>query len=595
MAFAFPEGDYSRVIKLLEVHIIAELSALAFGMQRAGRRQRVDERQALSLITRDDARSVIEAGLRLNLLREHANPGGAGVEIAFAHQWLQAYFAALALAQQPNPELNRSAWRADAIVPNVADILQMLPKDERLPELPPTGWEETTLLAAEMSQDPERFVRDLQDANLPLAGRCAALPGVQLSATTRDALRWALVHRSRDPQADLRARIAAGLALGPLGDPRFKELQGAHGRCLLPPMIKVPADTHRLGDNTSGYSDENEIDVTLPAFEIGQFPVTNAEYRCFIEAGGYDDERWWETSAAKAWRNGTGSAMGRRDGWRQYPSKVPTFNHAEFQKWIDNRQGDLAALEFWRELPVMSEEELAEFTSNNFLDAVQMKQPGEWQDVAFNAAMQPVVGVCWHEARAYCAWLSAAGENCYRLPHEHEWEAAVRVGKGVHQRKKPGVQGGFSAQHANIQATRVERTTPVGVFPAGDAANGLVDAVGNVYEWTLSMHIARSATDLQTTTLDSGGMRVVRGGAWNSGPGAARAAFRVRIDPDGRSNHFGFRVVCAPSLLVMDDVALSSDLAYPDLSSSTAPRNEAVAVAPSSDPEDPDLWGALPS
>ena len=37
-------------------------------------------------------------------------------------------------------------------------------------------------------------------------------------------------------------------------------------------------------------------EVEVQAFEIGRYPVTNAEWRCFMEAGGYEEERWWKTA-----------------------------------------------------------------------------------------------------------------------------------------------------------------------------------------------------------------------------------------------------------------------------------------------------------
>ena len=50
--------------------------------------------------------------------------------------------------------------------------------------------------------------------------------------------------------------------------------------------------------------------MNLAAFAIGKFPVTNAEWRCFMEAGGYEEERWWETDAGQELAAGQGD--GRR-------------------------------------------------------------------------------------------------------------------------------------------------------------------------------------------------------------------------------------------------------------------------------------------
>ena len=45
-------------------------------------------------------------------------------------------------------------------------------------------------------------------------------------------------------------------------------------------------------------------ELAIARFRIGQFAVTNAEWACFIAAGGYDDERWWDTADAMRWRRG---------------------------------------------------------------------------------------------------------------------------------------------------------------------------------------------------------------------------------------------------------------------------------------------------
>jgi hypothetical protein len=58
--------------------------------------------------------------------------------------------------------------------------------------------------------------------------------------------------------------------------------------------------------------------------------------------------------------------------------------------------------------------------------AGRVTRPYYWTDEAYNHPAQPVVGVCWHEAWAYCAWLSACNGRAFALPSEAQWEAAVR-------------------------------------------------------------------------------------------------------------------------------------------------------------------------
>src|ERR1700694_262738 len=64
----------------------------------------------------------------------------------------------------------------------------------------------------------------------------------------------------------------------------------------------------------------------------------------------------------------------------------------------------------------------------SFLAATGHEPPRFWDDAKFNAPEQPVVGVSWHDAVAYCDWLSALSGLRYRLPGEAEREKAARGG-----------------------------------------------------------------------------------------------------------------------------------------------------------------------
>ena len=257
-----------------------------------------------------------------------------GDDVLFVHQLLQEYFAARHLAERINVVsatseklmelvgLAQVQWLEVDIQPSVHDVLQALPKSGTLPDLPTTGWEETFMLAAAMVAAADEFLRVLAEVNLPLAGRCAAQPDVVVSDSLCQDLQQKLVKRSRDPATDLRARISAGDALGLLGDPRFEARQGSLGRFLFPPMVAIEGGMYVIGSDEGFYEDEApRHKVQLAPFSLGQFPVTNAEYKCFIDAGGYQDERWWDTPAAQRWQRGEGTGEGSRKNWQHWRNR----------------------------------------------------------------------------------------------------------------------------------------------------------------------------------------------------------------------------------------------------------------------------------
>jgi formylglycine-generating enzyme required for sulfatase activity len=538
--------------------LIGRLSALAFAMQRStdrgydesresARQVRAPEAEVLARLDHRRAPDIVRAAQQLNLLE--AIQGARDTDVQFAHQLFQEFFAARVLAEQPEPELVQVEWRAAAIAPGVHALLDTLGRGERLPELPATGWEETTLVAAAMTLDADGFVRDLMAPNLPLAGRCAVAPGVTVGEPLRAELRAALVARSRDPAADLRARIDAALALGPLGDPRFEQRTGPFGTYLLPPLVTVAGGTYRV---TAGRSQESreEIEVRLPTFAMGRFAVTNAEYQCFTDAGGYEDERWWEGDAARAWRNGEGTDRAYRWMWREnwriwrsWPdSQIPKLLEAgqvtqeNAEEWTMIRAMDAAAFESWLETWLVTHD----------VPGGRYTRPHFFEDSAFNAPLQPVVGVCWHEARAYCAWLSAQTDRTYRLPTEHEWEAAARG-----QARRPyAYDGEFDPAKGNTYETRLKRTTPAGVFPEGDTPEGISDLAANSIDWTSGPWVSDAVPEVSAGARNDASLvrRVVCGASWETVRIHAYAALRGPGELEWRNPSIGFRVVCVPPI-----------------------------------------------
>jgi len=467
-------------------------------------------------------------------------------EITYLHQLLQEYFAARLLAQQPQPALVKTAWQVKKMPERLADWLDKADVSDPLPPAPTTGWEETTLLAAAMTPQPEQFVTDLMAANLPLAARCAAGKDVPVPPRLVAELQQTLMERMGSPQADLRARIAAAEALADLGDLRFERHTGPHGDYLRPPLVPVPTGTYTIGDDDSQYDNEKPAHpVEIAAYEMGVFPVTNAEYALFIEAGGYEDEQWWQTEAARAWLNGEGGNEGAKQAGRDTQKYLQGFS----EDVIRQQKASPDQIETWLWLRNASSAALASQYEEWYPTGKIYRQPDYWDDSRFNQPARPVVGVTWFEARAYCAWLSAQMGESYRLPTEAEWEAAVRGQAG----REYAYGNGYDNGRCNTFETHIRRTTPVGVFPGGSTPAGIADLSGNVWEWTSTIwgkELSASdypypydAEDGREDPEDGESRRVVRGGSWLNDLNPARAAYRYYSRPPVRHNGYGFRLV----------------------------------------------------
>ena len=168
-----------------------------------------------------------------------------------------------------------------------------------------------------------------------------------------------------------------------------------------------------------------------------------------------------------------------------------------------------------------------------WLEREKAAEPGYWLDRRWNAPNQPVVGVSFWEAEAFCAWAGG------RLPTEEEWEAAARGPQGRVYPWGDVWQDGI----CNTREAGLSVTSPVGLFPrARQADRAIDDLAGNVWEWCASLY------DPKTKDFPYTGVH--RGGSWYLSQDDARSAARSRYYPDLRVDSVGFRVVCGPSVSV---------------------------------------------
>jgi len=163
---------------------------------------------------------------------------------------------------------------------------------------------------------------------------------------------------------------------------------------------------------------------------------------------------------------------------------------------------------------------------------------------------RPVTQCTWTEALAYCRWVTSrlAGSGrlpagqMIRLPSETEWQQAATGGDPEHIWP-------WGAEWREGPACTVESNSEgicaVGLFPMGSTSDGILDMVGNVWEWT-----GKNNSLPQSTTLASGnkGGRVLRGGSWHNDKELSRAAFRLTEIIQPRNADVGFRMCLAPPI-----------------------------------------------
>lgn len=138
----------------------------------------------------------------------------------------------------------------------------------------------------------------------------------------------------------------------------------------------------------------------------------------------------------------------------------------------------------------------------------------------------PVVLVSHSDASAFAAWLSLETGDNWRLPTEAEWEKAAR---GIYGRRFPWGDE-FDPERLNSHDAGPFDTTVAGGNLSGISAFGMLDAAGQVYEWT--------------NTLAADGRFIVKGGSWDDkGCGICRPAARHSRPATLKHILIGFRLV----------------------------------------------------
>ena len=241
-------------------------------------------------------------------------------------------------------------------------------------------------------------------------------------------------------------------------------------------LVRIPGGTFTVGDPL-GEPDEAPKQVVVASFLLMRYEVTNAQFAAFVRATGH----------------------------RTHPEL------RGFGLVWDGR---------WRRV-----------------EGATWRHPrGPGSSIA-GLGNHPVVQVSVEDALAFCR------HHAMRLPTEIEWERAAR---GDDRRRytwgnEPPVQGPTArANSGTLTCCRADAsdgyryTAPVGSFPSGRSPYGIHDMIGNVWEWTADLYLARPGT------------AALRGGGWGNSAYCLRVSYRHGNRRDVGRDHVGIR--CAVSV-----------------------------------------------
>ncbi len=250
-------------------------------------------------------------------------------------------------------------------------------------------------------------------------------------------------------------------------------------------LLKIPSGKVKLGKKKSDdyYSWDNEYgrhEEEIPEFYASKYLVSNGEYLLFVKDGGYEKDHYWEEEGLL---------------WKEY-TKVqhPTF-------WIKQDNSYKLRL-IDRVVPLLH------------------SHPVE---------------VNYHEAKAFCNWLSEKEGKSLRLPSEDEWYRLAEISH---------VDKVYDDTKANINLNHYISSVAVNRFGQGD----FYDVVGNVWQWTQTpiypfegFKVHPWYDDFTTPTFD-GQHNLIKGGSFISTGNetllSSRYAFRRHF-----YQHAGFRYV----------------------------------------------------
>lgn len=290
-------------------------------------------------------------------------------------------------------------------------------------------------------------------------------------------------------------------------------------------MVWIPGGSFLMGSDHHYPEEAPAHRVEVAGFWIDRTPVTNAQFQTFVKATGYRTVA--ERPADPALYPGVAPERLQPASIVFVPPPGPVLQANHYSWW-------------------------------QYVPGANWRHPEGPGSSIKGREQHPVVHVAHADAVAYAAWIGK------QLPTEQEWERAAWGGRegcefawgdALHPGGVPVAntfQGDFP--HHNSRLDGYERTSPVGVFPAN--GYGLLDMIGNVWEWTDSWYGSHAAPaccgEARQASIDPSSQhgavprKVVKGGSFLCAPSYCRRyrpAARMAQGIDTSTCHMGFRCV----------------------------------------------------
>jgi formylglycine-generating enzyme required for sulfatase activity len=259
------------------------------------------------------------------------------------------------------------------------------------------------------------------------------------------------------------------------------------------PTSAIPTGGFTMGSpltEVGRNADETQYYVSLTAFRISKYEITNTQYAAFLNAKGIGSNGRYLAGA--------------------YPTQTLIYASSDSYDWGLHYSGSK-----W--IPVTGYE------------------------------TSPVINVTWYGATEFATYIGGT------LPTEAQWEYACRANTTTPFNTGDfltNLQANYywAAPYnggTNTVTTSLDKTQTVGSYAVN--SYGLYDVHGNVWEWCADWY-GTYPTTAQTnpTGAITGSYRLFRGGSWYGGAQGCRSAVRGYRYPDFGNYTSGFRVVLVP-------------------------------------------------